>query len=305
MNTAMRVQGTLFCAVALSLALLSPWLPPVNSSISMLLVGGLILLLGVPHGALDPVFARHLHGMRSIGSWLAFGLCYSAVAGLVVISWQIAPTPFLVAFLLVSVAHFSGDLGKSAPLPATLLYGGAIIILPTLLHATQVQLLFDALVGPHSAQSMTRIMRWLAWPWLVGLSVAAIALWRRAPRTALELTTLGCLALCAPPLYAFTAYFCLMHGARHILRTVAYAGDMPARQIIALAALPMALVAAVALLVIATHSDTRALDATIVQTVFVGLAALTVPHMALIERVRHRGWSRTSIRVPPAGGGVT
>lgn len=300
MSAALRIQGVIFCIVALSLAVLGPWLPAVDGTMGLLIIGGLILLLGVPHGALDPVFARHAHGIRSVGKWLAFGTCYTAVAGLVILCWRIAPTPFFLVFLLMSAIHFSADLGQQVPLLAKGLYGGTIIVLPALFHAAQIEPLFDALVGSQSAHWITLTTHWLAWPWLGGVSAMAVALRRRTPQTALELATLGCLALSAPPLYAFTAYFCLMHGARHILRTFAYAIDMPTRQIIALAVMPMALVVA-ALLVLATRTDGRAINAIIVQTVFVGLAALTVPHMALIERVRYSNWTPMQKRRPPMG----
>lgn len=291
MSIAFRAQGMLFCVVALGLAALGPWLPPINGHPGLLLVGGLTLLLGVPHGALDPVFARRLHAIDRASRWLLFGLCYSVVASLVVLCWLAAPTLFLITFLLLSAAHFSGDLEHDVPSAAMALYGGAIIVLPALFHADQMALLLNVLVGPDSAQWITQCLRWLAWPWLAGMAAAVLTLWRRLPRTTLELAALAALALFAPLLYAFTAFFCLMHGARHILRTVAYAGDRPIRQIAALALLPMAIVSVVSLAMVA-RIDVPAFNASVVQIIFVGLAALTVPHMTLVERVRHAGWQQ-------------
>jgi Brp/Blh family beta-carotene 15,15'-monooxygenase len=292
MNTLLRKQSTLFCIVALAIAAFAPLLPPIDNTAGLLIVGSFILLLGVPHGALDPVFASQLYGIHSAGGWFIFGLCYSVVAGLVVLFWLAAPTPFLLIFLVASAVHFSGDLDPKVPMLTKVLYGGAMVVLPALLHPAAIESLFTMLVGTPGAHGITHCLQWLAWPWLTGLTLAAINLRRRLARPALELATLGCLVLAAPPLYAFTVFFCLMHGARHILRTVVYAGDIPARRLIAVNALPMTLVFA-ALILVATHVVRQPFNVTIVRTIFVGLAALTAPHMAMVERVRHAGWRRT------------
>jgi hypothetical protein len=91
-------------------------------------------------------------------------------------------------------------------------------------------------------------------------------------------------------LISFTVFFCAMHSARHILRTINYSGSSSLRLILGAISLPMLGV----LLASATawhFLDGMPINGAIIQLVFVGLAAVTVPHMALVERVRLRaGW---------------
>jgi Brp/Blh family beta-carotene 15,15'-monooxygenase len=129
----------------------------------------------------------------------------------------------------------------------------------------------------------------LSWPWLVGLLFAAIQRARTDWLTGLELFSVGILSVLAPPLVSFTLFFCAMHSARHILRTIDYSAQSSRFFVLGAALLPMFGVLVVSLL--AWHFlGSTPLDARIVQIVFVGLAALTVPHMALVERVRLAGW---------------
>jgi Brp/Blh family beta-carotene 15,15'-monooxygenase len=287
---AQRIQGLAFCAVAVAVTMFSPLLPEVHSAQALGAIGVLILLLGVPHGALDPIFAQRLHHIRRTRGWLMFGLFYVLAAMMVIAAWWVAPGAFLIGFLLVSVAHFSGDPAPPTPTVTRLLYGGAIIVLPAALHAGEVFRLFAMLVGTHRASTLTAALALLAWPWLAALLIAAIAQIRRDWRTALEIVAVGVVALAAAPLYAFAAFFCAMHAARHILRTADYAGGSASLRRLLMLALPPMVATTAAALLISLRMPSSALDSGLVQIIFVGLAALTVPHMALVERVRWRGW---------------
>ena len=286
-RTPLRWQGLAFSAVALVIACAARGLERVPPQAELATMALLILLLGVPHGALDPILARRVYRVRTALGWLSFTLVYCALAGLVIVVWQVFPLCFLAVFLLVSIGHFSGDPVQGTSKLARLMYGGAIVVLPTLLHASQVTHLFSGLASVGAANRVVPFLQELSWPWVVGLGIAAVDSARRDWQTGLELAAVALLAVLAPPLVAFTIFFCGMHSARHILRTIDSAKTSSPRFLFAALVAPMA---GTFILAALAWQQLRGLplDVRLIQLVFVGLAALTLPHMAVVELSRRR-----------------
>jgi Brp/Blh family beta-carotene 15,15'-monooxygenase len=302
--TALRIQGLLFCAIAAGVAAAGVVVADalalaLGGTTGLLVLAALILLLGVPHGALDIVFAQELYGVHGLRHWCGFTLAYLSAGLLVVLIWHTMPQLFLLGFLLLSALHFSGDPAPGTSLVARLLYGGAMIVLPALLHENEMARLFAFLVLPQAAMLLASFLHEISWPWLLATALAAAWQSRTHWLTGLEMAAAAALALLAPPLLAFTVFFCAMHGARHIVRTWHYAGAgaESTTRLGRAALLPML---GTLILGGAAVYGLRAapLEAGLMQLVFVGLAALTVPHMALVEQVRWSGWARRDAPSP-------
>lgn len=113
------------------------------------------------------------------------------------------------------------------------------VIVSPVLYADEITRLFALLVGNDAATLITPFIHLLAWPWLIGLALATI---QRLPKdwlTALEMGAVAVLAVLAPPLISFTVFFCAMHSARHILRTIDYSGRTSPGLILRATLLPM------------------------------------------------------------------
>ena len=285
----LRFQGLAFSALVWLSLVASLWLPRLDAQVQLMVLAPVILLLGVPHGALDIVFVRQLTSIRSAAGWSLFTAVYLAATASVVVLWWIAPGCFLAAFLLLSACHFSGDPEGETPALFRMLYGSAIIFCPMTLHAVEVTQLFASLAGMPAAQVIVAALQWAAWPWVAAISLAAIAGAKRAPARSIELVSITALLTFAPPLIGFTLFFCGMHSARHVLRTRDYASEGTLGPLLRIAGWPM--LATVAGVAIAWWlSDGKPIDMRLSQLLFVGLAALTVPHMIVVERVRFTGW---------------
>jgi Brp/Blh family beta-carotene 15,15'-monooxygenase len=287
----LAIQGIAFSLIAGAVVAASILFAPFEGGNTLVILAFFILLLGVPHGALDPVFAAQLFRIRKPFGWVYFSCLYLLLAFLVILLWRFAPFIFLAGFLLISLAHFSGDPREGTAWPVRLLYGGAPLILPALLQANETTRIFSFLIDPLSAQTLVSVLAFLSVPWLILLLGAAVHQLRVDTITSLEITAVGVLAVVATPLVSFTVFFCCMHSPRHLLRTLNHARMYSYKRLLAIAFGPL-LGIGVLLAGSSTLLEQTAQDSKLIQIIFIGLAALTVPHMVLVEQMRFYGWPK-------------
>lgn len=295
---ALRLHGVIFSVAALLLAAAADRLALPDPQTELIVLAVLIVFFGVPHGALDPVFAQRLYQIRTVAGWIKFAAVYLVLAALLVGLWWFAPTVFLLGFLVLSVVHFSGDLVSGADIFSRVVYGGTLVVLPALLHSSELIKLFSLLMDAGAAQSLVATLHLIAWPWLLAVMLAAAHSVRADWLTALEIIAVSALAVRVTPLLAFTVFFCGMHSARHMLRTKKYSNSSVCRLALTSAAPMLAVlcIAAFAWRLSGQWLPDSPVDVRVVQLLFVALAALTVPHMVLVERVRFAGWDDAGIQ---------
>jgi Brp/Blh family beta-carotene 15,15'-monooxygenase len=278
MGVAERWYGRIFVSVIGLLLLTALMGQQLSSTAALVVLVAGVVLLGLPHGALDPMVARKAFAGRRYTT-IAFYATYLALVLVYWLLWNRYPTIGLSFFLLIAAFHFGSDWEPRGSFVTRCAYGLAIVTLPTLRFPSEVASIYTMLGISHAAALIT-VSRILA-PAAVGIAaVGAALLFRQRSSDALELLTIVSGALLLHPLVFFTCYFALLHSPRHLLET-AQGLEMTSLKRIYLATLPV-LLATLLLAGLAycllPHIERAA---RVLRIVFIGLAALTVPHMLL------------------------
>jgi Brp/Blh family beta-carotene 15,15'-monooxygenase len=245
--SATAVTGWLSVGATIALSVLAPEAAQRHAFVP-LLVG--IVLIGLPHGALDHLLPARLGfawGRRPLGVALYLA-SYLAIAAAMLALWRVAPAAAFALFLAATVAHWGqGDLrflelhlgrrraGRLEGLAVVTLRGSISVLVPLLAQPRVVEQLLataatamgatargatgaelDLTVAPITALATTILALGLA-GWLATLPRA----WP-APRAALgdaaEVLLLIALFAVAPPYLAIGVYFLAWHSLRHLLR---------------------------------------------------------------------------------------
>ena len=247
----------------------------------------LIVLVGLPHGLLDPWLINE-EWLKQKSTALKIIAAYTAVALAFAIFWWLAPTIACALFILISAQHFGQDLsssGLSGWQQASL--GLAIIAWPIAWHPQQAHLIFEQLGVILSISQLSVLAR-------LSMLIAALILLvaKMKSKTRFDLLQLQlCLAivalLCSPFVY-FALYFCCLHSWQHFSQH-----QQLCRQLLQSSPWPLLLLFVLTIIFLGLStilflSEASHLQQASIVGIFYLLAALTMPHMIVIWRWQQR-----------------
>ena len=282
MNLRSAWQTWIFvCAAIITIAVNFVLQPDLQMQLLMLVPA--VVVLGLPHGALDLSIAQILWPLEGWRGKARFVSLYISLALLVIGIWIVLPGPALIAFLIYSGFHFSGD-WDDAGIALRCTGGLATICAPALFHQENVVAIFSYL-APEPAATFAAMLLGVTG----GVTLMMFVLlntWQPKLRSkvTLEQATIWIAAAFLAPLVYFVVYFCMLHSVRHFTDALAYLdGRLSALRVAGLLS-AMTVFAGLFSFFLQQKSGVNIFQQSILQIIFIGLAALTAPHMILVDR---------------------
>lgn len=250
----------------------------------------LMALVGMPHGALDVMMIARLakinesRGPSELGVsrfyWLRLLRYYSLYIGIAALAfgfWLLLPSTALIVFLLMAVLHFRHDWQGFGGGLMQMSLAALVVTAPACFHAEAIAGYFHALFLSDQAISIIIVsMQSVAISAiLVGLYASKILSLSRF----LTMTGVGISAYCLDPLLFFIAYFCSLHSLLHTL-SIKDEFDLSWLKLLYRVVPPM-LLTLLLMGVVYVSVPFQSVDTQWLRIIFIGLFALTVPHMLL------------------------
>ena len=257
---------------------------PIKFSYTLIISVFFISVFGLPHGALDyKLLQRFLPKEQRLSAIIGYVL----LVVLTLILWNQIPKAMLVIFLIMSAYHFGGDWPLN--FSRRVMSGFFMLGLPTVFYPQEVVSIFGFLIDNPDAILIVESLQLITL--MGGIYLLILVLFRHLPSNQFfEISLLGCLASVSSPLIYFTTYFCLFHSLKHFAEISGFLDDTGLIKLILLS-LPVTvitLIGGVVFVGVLTESFRQPLDQALIQVTFIGLSALTVPHMVFVEWIRYR-----------------
>ena len=260
--------------------------PSVSVTVQIIALGIAVSVLGLPHGAIDTYIARQNGLWLSLSGLATFIGVYLLITFFVIGAWTVLPVLSLSVFLIISAWHFGTD-ANAQNFAERWLFGSLVFCLPALFHPIDVANLYEILSGPlaRNIVSITRV--WAPISAIIVIFMVYTQLSNRPQRRKDIATILGLItfAWVLPPLVYFAIYFCALHSPTHFCRVIKLIPASDRRRAVMHTIVFTVITLTLAGLSLNMLFGELPVEQSVVQIVFIGLAALTVPHMLLIDGI--------------------
>lgn len=301
-----------FCASCVGVIALASLGYRFDSLTTIILILAAVCLIGVPHGGLDHLTGRKLLVDQWGSYWVLpfFGL-YLTISLVTVFGWLVSPLMTAIVFFVLSAGHFGqqdtavGSSASSFQILFNVASGGLVIWIPAIARPMEMQRILDGIIPESMSMSGGSIVFWTQILAIFLLPIAFLdaltPMWShffRAKNAVERLVRQGILiglfALTPIPV-SFAIYFCGWHSIRG-LRDLMQEHNMKLGELL-WASLPMSVggIALIGLGMWFWFSD-RELSVELTRTLFIGLSAMAVPHLALHSITSH--WVYRSEKSP-------
>lgn len=286
--------------LAFLVVLLSALFPEQVEQSTLLVSVGLIVFLGIPHGATDHIIFQHLsRGFLGSRKLLLFYVNYLLLGGLFALTWWIAPMLALIIFLFISMYHFGqsnwnyvNNIDSRSKVLLNFIWGGFVVFAPILFHFESVEEIISLIVRQSLPSLQAGYLEGIAWSlFTLNLFFVLTLIWneklsiKEGLNELINLVTLTCLFFFTPTLLGFAIYFVLWHSLSSMLDQVSF---LKARlrsyslRNYVIQILPISIIVIGGLLISVIYLPVFQ-DSVDVGWLFVFISAITLPHIILID----------------------
>ena len=252
----------------------------------------LILSLGISHGALDHVKGKKLLKLFNYNSITVFYFSYIFIGINIIFIWLLFPKILLLTFLVVAAFHFGKEdcefIYNKTKLNIIYFFKGSLVITaPLLFHKTETLEIFNIL-NFEVSENILISNEFLYLFLLISLFAhIIISINKHIDIKSLLLMDFISILLInyfLNPILAFTIYFCFLHSIRHSISLIKDINRNIKKgfPIFLKKAMPLTIITALAYLFsLFFLNNYYEFNEAIYKVIFIGLAALTFPHILL------------------------
>ena len=254
----------------------------------------LVLTIGISHGSLDNLKGKKLLQLYNINNMAYFYLGYVFLSLFVIIFWLFFPSLLLILFLIIASYHFGKEDSEFLCISKGLFFdilfflkGSIVISAPLIFQKSKTLEIFDT-IGMNTEliifSSDLLVIIFVLLSILSSFIIVSSVRNLYALVLVLDLMAILVLNYFLQPLLAFTLYFCFLHSIRHSI-SLMYELDNNLTKSIPIffkKSLPLTLLTGVLFVIIfILLMSEYDVSNSINKVVFIGLAALTLPHITL------------------------